>query len=57
VRFLGHLSTPRLVADRPARTISDEPLVPVAIALFLLALAEGLLIRLAAQLPGGPGWR
>jgi hypothetical protein len=55
VRFLGKLSTARLVADGSEQPTSDAPLAAAAIALFLVVLAGASLLRLAARLPRGLG--
>jgi hypothetical protein len=55
VQFLGDLAPVRLLADQGARADGqDQPLVPVAIALFLLVAGEGSLLRLTGRLRGGP---
>ena len=54
VRFLGHLPTTQLVGGPSDPAHSSVPLLPAAIALFLIVLAEGPLLRLTAQLPRRP---
>ncbi|HEX4719040.1 MAG TPA: hypothetical protein VH300_10955 [Thermoleophilaceae bacterium] len=57
VRFLGDLPRVYLRAGRSAHAGSSDPLLPVAVALFLVVVGEGSLLRITARLPGRPDWR
>ena len=48
---------PVLAAQPTGPTSSNSALLPAALALFLVALAAGSLLRLAVRLPTTPGWR
>src|SRR4051794_12844282 len=51
------VAPPSLAPHRTGPANSNGALLPAALALFLLALAAGSLLRLAARLPTTPGWR
>jgi hypothetical protein len=53
----GKLGAAGLAAQRKdASSSSDEPLLPAAIALFLVVVAGASLLRLSGQWPRRPGW-
>ena len=51
------VAPPFLAPHRAGPANSNGALLPAALALFLVALAAGSLLRLAARLPTTPGWR